>query len=114
MTAMELWFFTSISLILLSSFLVPLFGEFIESVDHPKEVAEAIFFTATVLMFVPVPAALFLEGSVKNMFLLCIGTALGHIAMRYRMGLSAVPPSPSYIWNAEKTLFRSIMRKDHP
>jgi hypothetical protein len=65
-------------------------------------------------MFVPVPAALFLEGSVKNMFLLCIGTALGHIAMRYRMGLSAVPPSPSYIWNAEKTLFRSIMRKDHP
>ena len=72
-----------------------------------------IFFTATALLFIPAPAAIVLEGSVKEMLLFCIGASLIHIAMRGWMGLRPLPPSPSYIWNAEKTLFRSIMRKDH-
>lgn len=114
MTAMELWFLTTIAVFLASGLLVPIFGDLIKSTEHPKEISEAIFFTATALLLMPVPAAIFLEGSVKNMMLLCAGTSLGHIAMRYRMGLRALPPSPSYIWNAEKTLFRAIVRKGRP
>ncbi|MGV0869929.1 hypothetical protein [Corynebacterium kalidii] len=114
MTAMELWFLSSITLIIISNILVPIFGEFVESVQHPKEVSEAIFFTGNALLFVPIPAALFLEGSVRDMIPICILTSLMHIAMRGWMGLRVLPPSPSYIWHAEKTLFKSIMRKDHP
>jgi hypothetical protein len=114
MTAIEFWLLSSIAIIIGSNFLVSIFGEFVESVQHPKEVSEAIFFTGKALLFVPVPAAIFLEGSVKEVLFFCIGTSLMHIAMRGWMGLRAVPPSPRYIWNAEKTLFRSIMRKDHP
>lgn len=110
---MELWFLTSLAFFLTSGFLVPIFGEFVESIERPKEISEAIFFTSTVCLFIPVPAALFLEGSIKEMLFFCIGSSLIHIAMRYRMGLSALPPSPRYIWNAEKTLFRTITKKDH-
>ena len=114
MNAMELWFLTTIFVFLTSGILVPLFGEFIESIDHPKEISEAIFFTSTACLFIPVPAAIFLNGSAKEMLLFCVGSSLIHIAMRGWMGLRPLPPSPSYIWNAEKTLFRTIMRKDHP
>ncbi|MGP9761244.1 hypothetical protein [Corynebacterium sp. AOP12-C2-36] len=114
MTGMEFWLLSSIAIIIISNVLVPIFGEFVESVQHPKEVSEAIFFTSNALLYTPIPAAFFLEGSVKDVIPLCFLTSLGHIAMRVWMGLRALPPSPRYIWNAEKTLYRTIMRKDHP
>jgi hypothetical protein len=79
-----------------------------------RRVAEAIFFNSIVVLLIPIPASLFLDGSSKHVVGLCFGSIMILTAMRFRLGLSPIPPSPCYIWNAEKTLIRTIMKKDHP
>ncbi|MGP9724548.1 hypothetical protein ACT3SZ_11100 [Corynebacterium sp. AOP40-9SA-29] len=82
--------------------------------QYRRPIAEAIFFNSVATLLMPLPASLLLNGSSKHVAGLCFGTILIFIAMRFRLGLSPIPPSPRYIWNAEKTLYNVILKKDHP
>lgn len=84
-----------------------------KSSDCPigRQIAEATFFNFSISLFIPIFLCAFTETSLLAYFGLSLGTFLGFSLCRYYVSLTVIPPSPKYLWNAEKVLWKYVSSK---
>lgn len=75
------------------------------------QLSEAVFLNFSILLFVPITFSVFTETSVVRYAGFCFGMFLLFTLSRYYVSMTVVPPSPKYLWNAEKVLWKYISRK---
>lgn len=76
-----------------------------------RQLSEAVFLNFSIMLFIPITFASFTETSVLRYAGFCFGVFLLFVLSRYYVSMTVIPPSPKYLWNAEKALWKYISRK---
>lgn len=76
-----------------------------------RQLSEAVFFNFSVLLFVPIAFSAFTETSAVRYAGFCFGMFLLFMLSRYYASMTVLPPSPKYLLNAEKVLWKYISGK---
>lgn len=107
---LKLWGIFTVSVYAIGLSVVFFIVEKSPKIPKSRQIAEAAFFNFSITLFIPILFCTFTKTSMLTYFGLSLGMFLGFTLCRYYVNLTALPPSPKYLWNAEKVLWKYISR----
>lgn len=111
MEDLKIWGIFTVTVYAIGILVVLLIVEKASNCPISRQIAEATFFNFSIALFIPTSFCIFTETSLLAYFGLSLGMFLLFTLARYHVSLTAIPPSPKYLWNAEILLWKYISGK---